>query len=208
MIKLNVRMDINKALMKLGAISDSVRNRAVPAALNKTIDKGKAEMVRQITAEYNVKAKDVRPQLQTSRASAKNGKMVATLVAFGRRRGHSSRNVIMFDAKQVAGNGAPRKVRVQFPNGEWRTIIVRDGGGVSVKIKKNGARKLIKGAFIGNQGRTVFVRTGDGRKIRAVETVDIPQMFNTRRVHSGVMERMRSEFPVELERAIKLYLSR
>lgn len=208
MIEINVRVDVNKALMRIGAIGDTVRNKAVVAALNKTIDKGKTEMVRQITGEYNVKAKDVRPQLRSEKASAKNEKYTAVLMAFSRRRGHTSRNVMLFDAKPVAGNGAPKKVRVQFPDGSWRTITVREGGGVSVKIKKSGPRKLIKGAFIGNKGRTVFVRTGDGRKIRAVETVDVPQMFNTRRINAAVVGRMRQEFPVELDRAIRLYLSR
>jgi hypothetical protein len=113
----------------------------------------------------------------------------------------------MFDARTVKGNGPARKVKVRFPNGQWRTITIRDGGGVSIKIKRNGPRKLIPHAFLGNQGRTVFIRTGNDRlPIKAVETIDIPQMFNTQRVFKRVVDRVRTEFPIEMQRAIR-YLS-
>lgn len=208
MIKIDVRTDISKALAKLGRLKENVRDKAAVAAINKTIAKANTEMVRQITAEFNIKGKDVRPQLSISKASWKSGKLTATLTAFGRRRGHRSRNVILFGAKQVPGNGPSKRVNVRFPDGQWRTIIVREGGGVSVKIKRAGRRKLIPHAFIGNKGRTVFVRSGDGRSIKAVETVDVPQMFNMRKVNAAVIDRVKREFPIEMDRALRLYGAR
>lgn len=203
----SVSADISKAMAKLAHVKDGVKDKAVAAAINKTAAKAKTEMTRQITAEYNIKSKDVRPQLSISKASWKNGKLKASLMAFGKRRGHRSRNVMLFDAKQVPGTGAPKKVNVQFPDGRWRTIIVREGGGVSIKIKRSGGRKLIPHAFIGNKGRTVFIRSNDGRSIKAVETIDVPQMFNTRRINKAVVERIQREFPIEMGRALKLFLS-
>lgn len=194
-------------MKRIKDVPDTVRDKATVAALNKTIAKGKTEMTRQISAEFNVMQKDVRPQLEIKKASLKSGIIEATLQAFGRRRGHRSRNVAMFDAREVKGNGPARKVKVRFPNGQWRTITIRDGGGVSIKIKRNGPRKLIPHAFLGNQGRTVFIRTGNDRlPIKAVETIDIPQMFNTQRVFKRVVDRVRTEFPIEMQRAIR-YLS-
>ena len=204
----SVSADISRAIEKLGNINKIVKEKAAAAAINKTAAKGRSEMTRQITAEYNIKARDVRAQLSINPASFKNGKIEATLTAFGKRRGHRSRNVILFDARQVAGNGPPKKVNVKFPGGQWRTIIVREGGGVSIKIKRTGGRKLIKGAFIGNKGRTVFIRTGDGRGIKAVETIDVPQMFNTKSINRAVLDRITQEFPVEMRRALALYLRR
>ncbi|OIR10986.1 hypothetical protein GALL_71570 [mine drainage metagenome] len=206
MIKLRMHVDINRAIAKLGKVPEIVQEKAAAAAINKTVAKAKTEMVRQITREYAVKASDVRPQLNVSKASWKSGKMTGTLHAFAVHKGHRSRNVILFDAKAVQGTGAPKRINVHFPDGKWRTITVREGGGVSVKIKRNGGRRLIKGAFIGNKGRTVFIRTGDGRQIKPVETLDIPQMFNTRKINEAVIQRVRAEFPVEMQRALKLYM--
>ena len=208
MITLNVRADIYQVLAKVNRIKEGVVDKAIVAALNKTAAKGKTEMVRQITNEYNIKAKDVRPQITVSKASRKTNKLEITIRAFGVRRGHRSRNVMLFDAKQVPGNGPPKRVNVQFPDGQWRSIIVREGGGVSVKIKRNGGRKLIPHAFIANKGRTVFMRIPGTNKIKAVETVDVPQMFNTRRVYDAVLEKIKQEFPVEMERAVRLYSSK
>jgi hypothetical protein len=186
-----------------------VQEKATAAALNKVAEKAKTEMKRQIAAEFNIKSSVLLLFLKLDKASWKNGKMVATLSGVGTKPGKRTFNVIRFDAKQVHGNGPPKRVKVQFPDGAWRTIIVREGGGVSVKIKRGGPRKLIKGAFIANQGRTVFIRTGDGRKpIRPVSTIGIPQMFNMRKVKKAVVGVVRREFPVEMDRALKMYLSR
>lgn len=205
-MKINVHADMSRVIMKLGKIKADLRDKVIVAALNKTVAKAQAEMVRQITAEFNIKSSDVRAKLDIDKASWKRGRMVATLKAFGSKRGRRSMNVIHFAAKQVPGNGPPKRVRAQFPDGRWRTITVREGGGVSVKIKRGGGRKLIKGAFIANQGRTVFMRVGPSRlKIKAVHTVDVPQMFNMRKVNGAVVRKVRQEFPIEFARALKMY---
>jgi hypothetical protein len=68
---------------------------------------------------------------------------------------------------------------------------------------------VIKGAFIGNQGRTVFRRVGKERlPINAVQTIYVPQMFNTGRIKDVVVKLMREKFPVIFEREAKFYLSK
>ncbi|MDA8092336.1 MAG: phage tail protein [Betaproteobacteria bacterium] len=154
------------------------------AAINKTGDKARAEMTRQITSEFSIKARDVRAQLILRRASVKGAGFVAELEAFGRRGGKRSMNVIHFRARQTAQ-------------------------GVTVQIKKTGGRKLLKHAFIGNQGRTVFMRAGKQRlPIQAVETIDVPQMFNTRRINTAVLAKIKRELPVEFERALSMLARR
>ena len=77
------------------------------------------------------------------------------------------------------------------------------------KITRHGAAQTIKVAFIGNKGRTVFHRTGSGRTpIEAVSTIDVPQMFNTKRINKRVIERIQREFPVEFERAARHVIDR
>ena len=90
------------------------------------------------------------------------------------------------------------------------------------KIRKTGGMRMIKGAFIGNQGRTVFVRvagtvmasrskyTGSkyAEQIRAVSTVDVPGMFNTKRINSKVVAAMKDKFPVIFQREAAYYTSK
>lgn len=177
MIRLDIRADLRKVDRQLANLQSAIRDRVIGAALNKTIAKGKSEMSRQIRSEFNIKASDVNAQLKIRRASAQNANLLATLEAFGKRRGQRSRNVMLFRAKQTRQ-------------------------GVTVQIKKSGGRKLIAHAFIGNNGRTVFVREGKSRlPIKPVETIDVPQMFNTRRINAAVVKKMQSEFSIELDRA-------
>ena len=119
------------------------------------------------------------------------------------RPGRRSRNVILFDARAVKGSR-------------------RRPGGVSVRIKKGSGRKVIAGAFIGNQGRTVFERvpgttmaartryrgTKHAEQIRPVETIDVPSMFNARRINQRVVKHMRERFPEILEREARYYVER
>lgn len=193
---------------QLRALPAEMRDKVLAPAMNKTIAKGKSEMSRRIRAEFAIPASEVNPLLSVSKASAKTDRMVATISAFPRRRGHRSRNVMLFNARQVRGRKTKR-VRVLVAPGQWRMVDVPIGGGVAVTIRKGGGRKLITGAFVGNKGRTVFVRTSAARNsMRGVETIDVPQMFNTRRVNSAVLKVIREELPVEVARAIRFITGR
>jgi hypothetical protein len=194
MIAMSIKNNFPQIARRLEAMREEVGGRALASALNKVMAQGRTAMVKAITDEYAIKARDVRPQLSIQRARAAGGALVAVLEAFGKRRGHRSRNVMIFGAKQVQGRGQKR-VRFKTDRG-WITRTVLVGGGVSVKIKRSEGRKLIAGAFIGNQGRTVFIRVpGSARKIMPVETIDIPQMFNTRRLNQRVVDLIETKLP-------------
>ena len=164
---------------QLSRMANSMRDKVVAAAINKTAAKAKTEMKRQITAEFAVKSGDVSAQLRVVKASAKGFQLVAALAAFGTRRGRRSRNVALFRARQTKQ-------------------------GVTVQIKRSAGRKLIRHAFIGNNGKTVFVREGKSRlPIKPVETIDVPQMFNAKRINAAVLAKIRRELPVEVARAMR-----
>ena len=205
-----ITTDFLEVERELNVLQEGLGTKALQQAMNRTIERGRTEMTRGITAEFNVKAGDARAQMRLNKVTRKTSRydFEASLEAFGRRRGRRSRNVILFDARPAPGKGK-KVVRFNTPQG-WRTRTVAVGGGVSVKILKSGPRKVITGAFIGNKGRTVFTRVqGAGRlPIKAVETVDIPQMFNTRRINAKVVQRMGEIFDIEFDRATKLAISR
>ena len=200
---------LEEAQRQIEQLAEKTRGKVVAMALNKVAAKGRTEMSRRIREEFAIKASEVNAQVKVINASArKAGELVAYIEAFPRRRGHRSRNVMLFAAKQIKGRKT-KLVRAMVAPGHFRMIRVSVGGGVSVKIRRNAPRKLIEHAFIGNKNRTVFIRSGKQRMpIQAVETIDVPSMFNTRRIHAAVVARIRAELPVELDRALRLELSR
>ena len=195
MLTLGVEVDISGALQRIDDINLKLRDRVVTAALNKTADKGKAEMVRAITDVFAITQSKVRSRLKVRKAT--RSELIAVIEAFPSASGKRAMNVIAFGARPA-------------------------NSGVSVKIKKAGGRKVIAGAFIANRGRTVFTRipgttmkSRSGSKgvkhreqITGVMTIDIPSMFNTRSINARVVNKIEREFPVELDRAKAFFLSR
>ncbi|MEW6612694.1 MAG: phage tail protein [Pseudomonadota bacterium] len=197
MIKIDIRHNIREQAAQLAKLGRELQDKAVAMALNKTADKGKTEMTRAITSEFNIKASDVRPQLNVRKASAKGINLVALLQAFASKRKGRSLNLIRFLERKVTLAEARRR--------EKRGTLNQLG----FQIKKRGGVKQIKGAFIGNKGRTVFIREGKERTpIKSLQTIDVPQMFNTRRINERVVRRIQKEFPVEFARAVQLLLNR
>lgn len=192
---LTVRVDFKgfaEASKALAGLRQDVRDRAVVAALNKTADKARVEMRRGITDAFAIKAGDVNSRLSVRPASFRGGvSLTAVLEALpGSRRGRSM-NVIHFLRRAVTRQQA------------------RKGKQLGFRFKRGGPIKEIPGAFVGNSGRTVFVREGTSRKpIRPKQVIDIPSMFNTRRINARVVAKIQADFPVEFERAARVMLSR
>lgn len=175
--------EVERSLDRLRAdVADTVRVRAV----NRTMEQAQTAMNREIRKDYNLRAKDVRERLSLSKAVFRGGSLAveATLTASGSRRGSRSANVMLFDAKQVKA-------------------------GVSVRIKRGGSKKVIAGAFIGNKNRTVFRRTGKKRlPIEPVQTIDVPQMFTSKRVNQAVIRVIEQKFPEVFAQQLKFALNR
>ncbi len=196
MITIDVRHNIREQAAQLSRLSRDLQDKATSMALNKTTEKGKVEMTRVITAEFNIKASELRPRLNVHKASAKGNQLVAMLQAFPSRSAGRSLNLIHFLERKISLAEARRR-------GKKGTL-----NQVGFQIKKGGV-KQIKGAFIGNKGRTVFMREGKERTpIKAVQTIDVPQMFNTRRINERVVRKIQAEFPVEFVRAVRFLLDR
>jgi hypothetical protein len=185
-MQISIRNNFPSVQKKLDQLQKDVGARALASAVNRTIEQGRTQMIREITSEYAVKAGYVRQRLTIRRANFKAGvfRIEATLTGGGKYGKGRSANVIAFDAR-------------------------RTSRGVSVKIKKTGGRKVITGAFIGNKGRTVFKRIGKDRlPIKAVQTVGVPQMFNQKRINAAVVAAIKARFPAIFEREAKFYVDK
>lgn len=195
-VQISIKADFAPIVKKLDRLSDDLQRKVVPAALNKVAAKAKTEMTRAITSEYNIKSSEVRERLRTIRASRKLEQWVAVLDPYAIRKRSRSLNMIRFVENKVTMAEGRRRKKAGTQDQ------------LRFQIKRVGGKKIITGAFIGNKGRTVFVREGKDRlPIKALSTIDIPQMFNARRIRSRVEARISRELPVEFDRAINAALN-
>jgi hypothetical protein len=186
MVTINVSTNFDKVQRALDSMRQDIATKAMARALNRTTDLGKTEMSRQIRAEFNISAAKVREKLFVRKATFNQGRFGLSAVLESRTPGGKRAiNIINFAARQTKA-------------------------GLTAKIKKGGGRVLIaKRGFIGNQGRTVFMRVGASRlPIKAIQTIDVPQMFNTRRLNSKVQAYMLKRFPEVFAREAAFYIRR
>lgn len=193
-MQITIRTNFPDVRRQLEALRAEVADRATARALNRTIEQARTAMSREIRQEFAVDAKTVREKLRIKRATFKAGVLglQAALEADGRKR---SANLIRFGARMGAT-------------------------GLTVKIKRTGGRKRVANAFIGNKGRTVFERIPGtkmssrryggkhGERIKPVQTIDVAQMFNTRRINAAVVAVMQARFPAIFQRELAFALSR
>lgn len=191
MVSISIKTDFKNIQKQLNSLSLDIQKKVVPAALNKVVAKASNEMATQISREFNIKRDDVKKRLQTNRAGRSLDRWFASLNPFASARRGRSLNLIRFLEKSVSlAEGRRRKKQNTLK--QLRFEILRGKG-----------KKIIAGAFIGNKGRTVFMREGNSRlPIKALSTIDVPQMFNTRRIQGRVIDRINKELEVEFERAI------
>lgn len=186
---ISIRHNFPEVARKLNLLADDIGNKALVRALNKTIDQGKTEMARGISKEFRISVGTAKERLAVTRASAKPGtlRFEAKLEATKRGQGRSM-NLIAF---MTSGARQTRKGMTQ----------------VKFQVKRSGGRKTITGAFVGNKGRTMFIRTGKERlPIQALNTIDIPQMFNARRINDVVRQVMLTRFRSNFDRELRVVL--
>lgn len=210
-MRIDVRDNFAQVKGDLARLQRDIREKAIARALNRTAEQAKTAMVRNITQAFEIKAGEVRALLvlRPARPGFFGGLLTAELRALQNKRGRGL-NLIRFLEKKVTFAEAKRRARAGTLNR------------LGFRIKRGGGVKRIDGAFIGNKGRTVFRRVPDttmasraryagskhAEKIAAVTTIDVPQMFNTRRVNAAVVKVIREKFPEILARETRFYVER
>ena len=157
---------------QLENIRHDIADKAGASALNKTVALARTAMSKEIRAEFNLNAGTVNQALLIQRASAARGRFqLSAALSSISRPGRRSLNLARFAARQT------RK-------------------GVTFKVKRGGPRRLIPGAFLINGGATVMIREGKSRlPIKALQTIDVAQMFNTKRINAKVVQLIEARFP-------------
>jgi hypothetical protein len=204
MVTLSIKTDFKDVQTQLNKVQRALQGKVVSAALNKVAAKAKTQMTREIASEFNIKQSEISARLRIVRAKRdlKNWYAILDPFASGRKfaRKGSTLNLIRFVEKSVTLAEGKRRGKAGTKNQ------------LHFQIKKTGGKVRLRGAFIATNkltgGTAVFARTGNSRyPIQAKQTIDIPQMFNTRRINARVVARIRQELPIEFERAIRAALS-
>lgn len=194
---IRIKTDFGGAFAALDQLQSDIRERAAVSAVNKTLAKGKTRMAREISQEFNVTRTFVADRLNIAKAKFVGGKAVIAGALDGSNGRKRSANLIAFVEKSTSLAQAKKRAKAGTLDQ------------LHFQIKRKGGRVTIPGAFIANQGRTVFVREGKARlPIKALSTIGVPQMFNTRRLNKVVANLMRDEFPRIFEHELKFYVDR
>jgi hypothetical protein len=192
-MQISIKTNFAGVQKALDDMQKGVREKALASAMNKTIEQARTQMTREITQEFAVDRGYVRDRLRIRRASFKAGVFGMSAELDGSQKKRSA-NLIRFAdrfttlarIRKAAKEG--KKPQMQF------------------KIKRVGGKKVITGAFVGNNGRTVFIRTTDNRlPIKALQTIDVGQMFNTKRINAVVVRTLREKFPEVFEREARYF---
>lgn len=186
-MNLTISTNFPQIQKQLSRLEDDIATKVSVSAVNKMVAQAQTEMSKQIRAEFNLSATKVREKLGIRRARFVMGRFMVEGALFSRDPSGKRRaiNLINFGARETAQ-------------------------GLSVKIKRSGGRAIAsRKGFIGNKGRTAFTRVGDKRlPIKPLQTIDVPQMFNTRRINAAVIRKINERFPVIFERELAFYLTK
>lgn len=194
-IKVDVR-GLGAVQHQLRRVREDLRGMTMSAALNKTADKGRAEISRAIRQEFAIAPDRVRSGVRISGAHA--GQLEATITIFGSssKRGRSL-NLIHFLESKVTLAEHRRRIK----SGTQKDLRFR--------IKRSGPLVTVPGAFLLPNGRTVMHRVGrEHLPIAPLQVIDIQQMFTTRRISRRVIDKIEVELPIEVDRAVKWVLGK
>jgi len=182
-MRIDIRSNFPQVADALARVQDDLASKVLARTMNVVMAQASTQMGREIRSQFNLPAAYVRDRLRIKRAFARAGQF-------------------SLSAELVGGDGKRRSANViRFTKGVGSR-------GVKVVISK-GKAKEIAGAFIGNKGRTVFRRTSSQRlPIEPVRTIDVAQMFTTRRINDKVVQVIEQRFPVVFERELRFALSR
>jgi hypothetical protein len=197
MVQVVVKTNFGGVLAALDLLHADVVERAAVSAINKTLAKSKTNMARVIAREFALTYGFVSQRLNIQRAKFVAGKAVIAGALDGSNGRKRSANLIAFVEKSVTLAQAKKRAKAG------------DLSQLRFQIKRSGGKTMIPGAFIGNKGRTVFIREGKARlPIKALSTIGVPQMFNTKRLNRIVVEAMRDDFPEVFAHEQEYYTAR
>lgn len=145
-------IDLDIKLNGVDEVLKQLNPKAFKQALNRTVNdmgmKMKTQMTKGVRKTYNIQARDVKRYMKVKRSRYDDMRYQIEINS-------ERRNVMRFGAK-----------------------VLKKRGSVSVRIKKDKGRSILRNSFVAKNGKAILHRVGKTQKVKAVQTVSIPQMFN------------------------------
>lgn len=201
---------IREEFQDLDALRDkynpAVVNRALNSAINKTKNKARTLVSREVRKIYNIKAAKLKAALNEIAIQPTKGKVNDVVIE----------RVLSYTGGRISliNFGAKSKV-VRVANKKGKKKLKRNA--VTVLVKKTSGRKLVKGkdgrgAFIGvgnNFNEHVFMRETDSRKpIVKLWGLSVAEMVNTSKVLNEVDKLVKADLPDQLDHALEYFLGK
>lgn len=191
-VQISISSTLPRVMDQMRRLPAQVAAPAMRRALDRTMVTARKDMTDAIYGEFNLRKGEIRAKLNVSKPRVSKGglEIEARLFASGRR----AMNLVRF----VVGDRTRNRKR----------------GQIGIKIKRGGPRKTIPGAFLAptrgkGTGRFLARRIGKDRlPIEALQTIDVPQMFNTRRLNARVVKKIEAVLADRFDREARYYLAR
>jgi hypothetical protein len=197
-IKINIATDFADVYKMLDGIARDLQPKIVARSLNAIGETVKVQARKEIGAEYNLPATEIGKLIRVQRASFRAGGRLEVAVIAESRRGGRSLNIIRFVEKKVTLAEARRRRKGDTLD-SLRVQIKRKGGKKILGKPKWAAGKPF--IVTANGGTFVAARTTSASyPIRAVQTIDVPSMFNTKRINALLLGTIRAKFPAAFKR--------
>ncbi|MDR3414208.1 MAG: phage tail protein [Formivibrio sp.] len=179
MIKINVQVDIDRAISKLAHVPSEVQDKALPRALNKTASQAKVQASREIrNAGYGLKVSEIKKAIAIRRANRSD--LVASVYASGR-----PIALINYNARQTkAGVTVSVKNGRKLIRGAFIATMPSGHTGVYERVGSGHKKVMHNGAA---QWR--------GLPIKELFGPSIPSAFMNETVQNALVTAIRERFP-------------
>lgn len=199
MITISVATNVEEIKRKLAAKQKEVAAAAL-RAVSRTGEGARTQAIATISSEYRVTRAFVRERTALRKAS-RSGPHAFSATLIGNLSGRNKRslNMIHFAMQKLT------RAEVAAWRREASGKLTRPQ--IPFQVKRGGGRITVKGAFIG-YGQAVFKRVGKERlPIEPVQTINVAQMFTSKKVHGHVTKWIRDNFPRIFEAELKYRMS-
>lgn len=166
---ITVKSNLDDTLKQFDQLTDELKGKALSRGMNRTGQRSRTIMTREVRKEYNVKATDIKNSIRIKRNSPRGDKLGEKIIG------------IILESKG-------RRLPFGYFSPKQNAV------GTSVKIKK--ARKMIPSAFLAQLQAEQAVAQRKGKKrlpIQQLYTISIPEMLASKKVSDVVLKAIEDE---------------
>lgn len=213
MIKIDVRHNFPQVVDSLRQLQRDLADKVMARALNTTVQQAKPAMAKEITSEFRISSAEVKQRLKVNAARKRNGAYVleASLEATQRNRGRGmgiihfvETSTTLAQARKRAKSGTRDQVYFQIKRKGGKRYI--DGAFIARNPKTGGTALFLRAPGTVMASRAKYAGTKHAEQIKVQTTIDVPQMFNTRRINAVVVRTMLERFGKNFDKELRAVL--